>query len=174
MERSEVLSLEHVFFIPESPEDNVLFAQLEEEGELIYVSPHLYYRDASPASQNEALSALLPPGWGYTGLSAANLLGASTEVPTVTEVAVPRTCSLPENVSSQVKANRYGRNLLSPIEVSVLEVLESYPRFAECSMPELITKCRQALRSSESARLISCTVNEPKVVRDRLITVLSS
>lgn len=179
MERTELLSQQDTFIFSEEVKNSLLLNQLEEEQEIVSIAHGVYYRGIptlqgiTPPPQEDVLRLLLPAGWGYTGWSASNRLEASTRIPAVTEVSVPKACSLPESVTSYVKPHRYGRNLLSPMEVAVLETLESYPTYVDCSLPELITKCRQVIPSSESARLISCTVNEPTMVRDRLITVLS-
>lgn len=179
MERKELLARENAFIFSAEVGDTVLLDKLLQENEIQFITEGVYYRGAptdygfTPPPQDAVLRLLLPSGWGYTGWSASSRLGVSTQVPTVTHVSVPRSCSLPEQVTSEVKAGRYGRNLLSPMEVAVLETLESYPKYAECSLPELVTRCRAVIPATESARLISCTVNEPEVVRNRLITVLS-
>lgn len=180
MERTELLSQQNAFIFSQEVDDAILLDQMEKDHEILSVVEGVYYRGTptshglTPPPQDEVLRLLLPSGWGYTGLSASSRLGVSTRVPSMTYVSVPRACSLPQLVSSDIKSNRYGRNFLSPMEVSVLETLEAYPKYVDCSLPELISSCRNIIPPSESARIMSCTVNEPKEVRDRLIKVLSN
>lgn len=179
MDRAELLSQKDTFIFQKDSGDANLLKQLENDHEILRIVEGVYYRGTpcpsgtTPPPQESVLSLLLPSGWGYTGWSASSLLGASTRVPEVTEVSLPRDCTLPKLTTSHIRPNRLGRHMLSPMEVSVLEALETYPTYAECSLSELIDNCREFIHPSEAARLVSCTVNEPKPVRDLLITVLS-
>lgn len=169
--------------MPDSTAQHVL-AALVETGELRHVRRGLYWRGTktplgmSPPPQ-EALVAELAPGRGVgpAGLSAANALRLSTQVPRRAEYAVPRRA--PADVGSLKfvsRAARKGRtkSRLNQTEVAALEVLDAWQRVIEVSpndaMRRLEDLVRQgAIRADKLARAAS---TESGATQTRLKTLL--
>lgn len=176
MKLSEILDRSNTFLYAEDKGDTELLDRLSQENELLRIVPGIYYRGTktssgyTPPPQDDALNACLPSGWGYTGFTALSRLGLNIAESSTIQVAVPRACQAPASVSVNIKQHRYGRAFLTPMEVTVLETLETSP--AEPSQ-SLLEACQNALRSSKPSQIISCTVNEPQAVRRHLIDLLS-
>jgi hypothetical protein len=118
------------------------------------------------------------PGVGLAGLSAANELGLTTQVPSRTTVAVPhRAPKAPPSICFVDRASRWGRlvNNLNPTEVAVLEVLGDWdqvvddPADARDRLSGLV--CSAAVRP---AKLAAASDTEPIKVRTRLRGLLET
>ena len=74
------------------------------------------------------------PGSGQAGSSASSMLGLTTQVPSVLEIAVPRNGRLPVAPPGVVftKRDLWRRRLdLNPLEVVVIEVASDWPQNVE-------------------------------------------
>ena len=108
----------------------VALARLVNDGELIRVRNGLYWRGSStpfgmlgPTPLQVALE-IGGPGSGPSGLSAARMLGLTTQVPATVEVAVPGKVPMPlEGVRFRSRPHQRMTRKLRPIEVAILEVL---------------------------------------------------
>ncbi len=119
-------------------------SRLAADGGVVRVRKGLYWKGpktrfgiATPRSADVALE-VAGPGAGLAELSAAHLLGLTTQVPSVAVVAVPGRAPAPvvgaRFVSRSVERRIAG---LRPVEVAVLEVLRSGPASIEKPWSEL-------------------------------------
>ena len=190
-ERQRVLRSHETFWRPEdlagSPSTRQhLLSSLVQEGELRRVRRGLYWRGTqtplgmSPPPTEALVQALAPgAGVGPAGLSAANLLRLSTQVPRRAEVAVPaRAPSDAGSVRFVARSARRNRETarLSPAEVAFLEVLESWEKVLEVSPQEARTRLTRLLTSGDvrADRLTRAARSEPGSVRTRLRELLAS
>ena len=111
--------------------------------ELIRVRRGVYYRGKSTRfgmtrpSVLEAAIAVAGPGSGPAGVSAAHLLGLTTQVPGVVEIAVPGKVPDPmPGVRFRLRPFERRELRLDPIEVAVIEVLRD-PAAIESTTAEL-------------------------------------
>ena len=118
-------------------------SRLVAAGDLMRVRRGLYWKGrptrfgmTSPSTLEAAL-AVAGPGAGPTGVAAALLLGLTTQVPGVIEVAVPGKAPEPYP-GVRFRTRPYGRreHHMSPTEVAALEVLRD-PRSAEASWADV-------------------------------------
>lgn len=100
------------------------------------------------------------------GLSAANALGLTTQVPARTELAVEdKRPTPPRGVAfrPRIGTNRRG---LRPLEAALLEVLRDINRLSDLPAPETARKlCRLLADDSARARILRSAVSEPPRVR---------
>jgi hypothetical protein len=190
-ERQRVLRSRDAFWRPEdlagSPSTRQhLLSSLVQDGELRRVRRGLYWRGArSPLGMSppptEALVQVLAPGAGVgpAGLSAANLLRLSTQIPRRAEVAVPARAPSDAGpirfVARPARRNRETARL-SPAEVAFLEVLESWEKVLEVSPQEARTRLAHLMASGDvrADRLARAGRSEPGSVRARLRELLAS
>lgn len=161
-----------------------LLGGLEARGELRRVRRGLYWRGAktplgmAPPSTDELVGVLAPGlGVGPTGLSAANLLRLSTQVPRRALVAVPRRA--PSDAGSVAFVSRAGRTGrveagLSGVEVAVLEVLDGWPGVLEVAPEDALARLVDVLRGGRvrAERLAEAASTEPGRTRARLGALL--
>jgi hypothetical protein len=190
-ERQRVLSSRHRFWRPadlSGPTSTVqhLLAALTDEGELRRVRRGLYWRGVktplgmSPPPTEELQRALVPgAGVGPAGLSAANVLRLSTQVPRIVEVAVPQRAPTDGGplrfVSRGARTARLAAGL-RPTEVALLEVLGSWDHVVEIPRAEAWARLVAMLGSGEARpeRLAQAGRTEPGAVRARLRSLLEA
>lgn len=123
-----------------------------------------------PPSPRELGVAVGGVGSGPSGISAARFLGLTTQVPAVTDVAVPGRA--PDPVDEVVFHSRpYERAVLGlrPAEVAVLEMLRVWPRAAEDDWSALADRVMKLRESGEiRPRVVTQAANREHVpaVRD--------
>lgn len=162
-----------------------LLTELTREGELRRVRRGVYWRGTrtplgmSPPPTEELVSELVAghKGSGPAGLSAANLLRLSTQVPRQAQVAVPgRAPSSTPNVRFVSRAASFGRRdaALSPIEVALLEMLADFSA-SELSPRESWDQLRAVLDSHEvrPKKLAAAAATEPAATRARLSAMMT-
>ena len=113
------------------------------KGELVRVRPGLYWVGkrtrfgmTAPSTLDAAL-AIAGPGAGPSGVSAARILGLTTQVPSVVEVAVPGKVPDPAG-GVRFRSRSFARreHRLTPMEVAVIELLR-YPDSSEEGWPDI-------------------------------------
>lgn len=128
--------------------DNAL-SKLAREGKLVRPRNGIYWKP--PRSK---FGPVLPPshevaralgnrrGVGPTGWAAANALGLSTQIPTTTELAIvgPAPTGIPR-VRFHTRTN-LERCRLNDMEIALLEILRSWPRFVEVDWESLAQRVR--------------------------------
>jgi hypothetical protein len=163
--------------------DRVLF-RLATQGVLRPVRRGLYWRGrvtrfgmSRPGTDVLVAEVAGRRGVGPAGLTAANDLGLTSQVPAVETFAVPHRPPRPIPAIRFVdRSGRPGRvtSALTPVEVAVLEVLGDWDRIVE--MPDVDARHRLAemVRTGEvrGDRLARAAVSEPAAVRERLREVL--
>lgn len=157
-----------------------LLTDLVRRGELRHVRKDLYWRGTrtalgvSPPPPDRITEELVgTKGVGPAGLSAANALRVSTQVPRKAQVAVPD--RPPTSVGPVVfvsRAARKGRRReeLSAEEVALLEVLDGWDRVIEGPVSEAWMRLLEVMASGSlrPERLARAAVTEPGQVRARL------
>lgn len=161
-----------------------LLSRLVAAGELRRVRRGLYWRGrktllgmAPPSS--EALLAELAPGQGVgpAGLSAANALRLSTQVPRYAEYAVPHRApgdiGTVKFVSRAARKERL-RSRLNPTEVAALEVLDAWDKVIEVDPTDAMRRLGDLLRAGEIRpdRLAKAAATEPGPAKGRIKTLL--
>lgn len=190
-ERQRILSSRHRFWRPadlSGPTSTVqhLLAALTHDGELRRIRRGLYWRGVetplgmSPPPTDDLLQALVPgAGVGPAGLSAANALRLSTQVPRAVEVAVPRRAPADGGtlrfVSRAARTARLAADL-QPTEVALLEVLDSWDHVVEIPQAEAWARLVAMLKSGAARpeRLAQAGWTEPGAVRARLRPLLEA
>jgi hypothetical protein len=161
-----------------------LLADLAKSGKLRRVRKGLYWRGTkTPLGMSppptDALAAEVASGKGVgpAGLSAANLLRLSTQVPRRAQIAVParagRSTPTVEFVSRAARTGRRSAGL-DRTEVAILEVLNDLSN-SELSPQESWRELRGAVMSGRVRpdRLAKAAKTEPAVTRARLSELLS-
>lgn len=160
-----------------------LLADLTNSGELRRLRKGLYWRGTkTPLGMSppptEALAARLVPekGSGPAGLSAANLLRLSTQVPRRAQIAVPARAARPtKTIEFVARPSRTSRRTarLSETEVAVLEVLGDLSS-SELSPRETWQRLTDIMRSDRvrPERLARAAKTEPATVRVRLAELM--
>lgn len=98
-----------------------------------------------PAPMDVAL-VVAGPGAGPAGLAAASVLGLTTQVPSILEVAVPGRVPRPvEGVRFRQRGYHRRALKLRPLEVAILEVLREEPVVTEVSSSELAARVRRLI-----------------------------
>lgn len=187
--RKRVLSSQDRFWRPTDlpgPESTVqhLLQQLVSEGELRHVRRGLYWRGTktplgmSPPPADRLVDAVVDRrGVGPAGLSAANALRLSTQIPRKSHVAVPGRA--PKDLGAVKflsRKSRTGRRTasLSRLEVALLESLESWEQLLEISPGQAVDTLAALLSDGtvRSERLARAARTEPAPVRVRLKALL--
>ena len=157
-----------------------LLADLVRRGELRHIRKSLYWRGVltplgmSPPSPDALVRELVgSSGVGPAGLSAANALRLSTQVPRRAHVAVPERAPSGSGpvvfVSREARKGR-AKEKLNAQEVAVLEVLDGWDRVIEMPLPEAWNRLVELMRN-ESVRpekLARASATEPGPVRAKL------
>lgn len=163
-----------------------LLADLVSHGDLRHIRKGMYWRGVttplgmSPPPTSVLVSAVAPgKGVGPAGLTAANALRLSTQIPRRSEYAVPRRAPASSgSVRLQSRAARQGRVAcaLTPMEVATLEVLDSWERVIEVPPAEAWARLSRLLSSGDvrPERLARASRTEPGAVRARLKALLES
>jgi hypothetical protein len=161
--------------------------RLVENGELLRVRNGLYWRGA------ETPFGMAPPNprsvvneyangypTGPAGISAANLLGLSTQVPQIPEYAVPTIVPPIDRIrlvrrDARRSDGRRAAELGGP-EVALLEVLDSWEKVVELAPAEALERLGVILRDGtvRPERLAQAAGSEPARVRERLRFILKS
>lgn len=162
-----------------------LLTDLVKRGELRHVRKDLYWRGIktplgmSPPPPDRITRELVGTrGVGPAGLSAANALRLSTQVPRKAQVAVPdRPPTSVGPVAFVSRAARSGRRResLSAQEVALLEVLDGWDRVIEVPLNEAWKRLLEVMSSGSlrPERLARAAVTEPGQVRARLNRLLA-
>ena len=171
------------------PESTIqhLLTQLDRDGELTHVRKGLYWRGTktplgmSPPPNDSLTNTIVKTanGIGPAGLSAANLLKLSTQVPRYSMIAVPhRAPTSLGSVTFVSRASRTDRRTarLTSHEVALLEALEGWDRIIEIPMDEAWIKMSKLLISKDldAMRLARAARTEPGSVRVRLSALLNA
>lgn len=163
-----------------------LLSDLADRGELVRVRKGLYWRGIqtplgmSPPPLDVLVRELAgSSGVGPAGLSAANALRLSTQVPRWSHVAVPaRTPASPGPVRFVSRPTRTGRvkARLTPTDVAMLETLGAWESVVEVPAPEGWARLRTMLEQDRAMaeRLTQASSTEPGGVRARLAALLSA
>jgi hypothetical protein len=163
-----------------------LLGELEARGELRRVRRGLYWRGKktplgmAPPPTDRLIEALAPgPGVGPSGLSAANLLRLSTQIPRRTLVAVPDRA--PSNIGTITFLSRVTRTgrvaaALSATEVAVLEVLDDWNVVLEVTPDNAVRRLTELLSigALRAERLVQAAPTEPGRTRARLAALLAA
>jgi len=132
----------------DGPRPAVLTAlsRLHSDGELVRVRNGLYWKGVSsrfgkgrPDRSAAAIALAKGRGVGPTAWSATQVLGLSTQVPPIAELAVIGPAPKMEGVRFHTRNNTARRDL-SYLEIAVLETLREFPRYAEANLLELAKK----------------------------------
>lgn len=157
-----------------------LVADLVRQGELRRIRRGLYWRGTKtplgmspPSPQALVLELIGTAGFGLAGLSAANALRLSTQVPRRAEYAVP--CRPPagaQAVHFVDRSSRRGRaaHELSPAEVAVLEVLDGWHRIIDTEPGIAMERLAELIATGkiDAGQLAAAAETEPGAVRARL------
>lgn len=157
-----------------------LLADLVKRGELRHIRKGLYWRGtktplgmALPPTDVLASQLVEGRGFGPAGLSAANALRLSTQIPRRAEYAVVDRAPVGGHglrfVSRSARRGRVvGR--LSPLEVAALEVLDGWDRVIETGPGEAMSRLAGLLESGtiNAERLALAGGTEPGAARARL------
>jgi hypothetical protein len=132
----------------------------------------------SPPPPNALVNELTGgKGVGPAGLSAANALRLSTQVPRRAEYAVPRRAPADAGairfVSRAARSGR-ARSRLNPTEVAALEVLDAWEDVIEVSPDEAIERLGRLVRDGaiRPEKMARAATTESKPVKDRLKVLL--
>lgn len=173
------------FSLPPSTAHHLL-SELEARGELRRMRRGLYWRGTktplgmAPPPTDRLIEALAPgPGVGLAGLSAANLLRLSTQIPRRALVAVPeRAPSDAGPITFLSRATRTGRAAagLNATEVAALEVLDDWDAVLEVTPDEATRRLTELLRTGDlrAERLAQAATTEPGRTRARLAALLTT
>jgi hypothetical protein len=122
---------------------NTALSRLCAAGEVVRVHPGLYWKGVKsrfgagfPGLLDVAIAVAGTDGVGPAGWSAAQALGLSTQVPATPEVAVAGPVPSFDGVRFH-KRNNLARRDLSLWEIALLEVLRTYPTYAEVGLEDL-------------------------------------
>jgi hypothetical protein len=161
-----------------------LLSRLVEAGELRRVRRGLYWRGRktllgmAPPPQDVLIAELAPGnGVGPAGLSAANALRLSTQVPRRAEYAVPhrapRDIGTLKFVSRTARTGR-AKSKLTPAEVAALEVLDAWESVIEVPPSDAMSRLEGLLRKGDlrPEKLAAAATTEPGPAKERLKTLL--
>lgn len=125
---------------------NTALSRLSAAGEVVRVHHGLYWKGVKsrfgaghPGLLEVAVAAAGTDGAGPSGWSASHALGLSTQLPAMPEVAVAGSVPCFKGVRFH-KRNNLARRDLGFWEIALLEVLRSYPAYAEVSLDELAAR----------------------------------
>lgn len=157
-----------------------LLADLVDQGELRHIRKGLYWRGTrtplgmSPPPPQALVTQLIgKAGIGPAGLSAANALRLSTQVPRRAEYAVPaRPPADTGTVHFVNRSSRHGRAdyELGPTEVAALEVLNGWDRLIEIGPVAAMGRLGELIVTGklDAGRLADASETEPGAARARL------
>ncbi len=161
--------------------------RLRASGELLHVRRGLYWRGtrtllgmAPPPAESLVKAIAIGRGAGPADVSAANMLGLSTQIPRRPTFAVPTRVpeSLPEAVKmvSRTGCRNRVRSNVTPAEVALLEVLRNWGALVEVDDAEAsrVIKSHFASGALRPRPLASAAGTEPPRVRMRLAAMLAS
>ncbi len=124
-------------------------SRLHADGELVRVRNGLYWKglqsrfgSGRPNLLDAAVAVAAGSGAGPTGWSATQVLGLSTQLPAVPEVAVAGPVPTLEGVRFH-RRNDTARHELNFYEVALMEVLRTYPRYAEVGIDRVAATVRR-------------------------------
>jgi hypothetical protein len=157
-----------------------LLADLVSQGELHHIRKGLYWRGtrtplgmSPPPPQALAVQLIGTPGIGPAGLSAANALRLSTQVPRRAEYAVP--ARPPADAEALHFVNRSSRRRradyeLGPTEVAALEVLDGWDRIIETGPSLAMGRLGELIATGklDAGQLAAAGDTEPGAARARL------
>jgi hypothetical protein len=131
-------------------------SRLAARGELAHVRKGLYWKGpktelgmVAPHPLDLALH-IGGPGAGPAGFSAAAMLGLTTQVPAVVEVAVPGWMPTPPEGVRFTRRHPSRRELhLRPAEVALIEVLKDWPTTVESSWGELVERTAELVAAGK-------------------------
>jgi len=133
-------------------------SRLAAEGELLRVRRGLYWRGKATRfgmtrpSPFEVALAVAGPGAGPSGVAAAHLLGLTTQVPSVVDVAVAGKTPEPiEGIRFRSRPFERRQHDLRPTEVAILEVLRQ-PSTVEVPWPAAARRIREVLHTTAVRR----------------------
>lgn len=151
-------------------------SRLSRDGELQRVGKGVYYRPAptsfgmSVPGASATTAQLLPIPVHPAGLSAANLLGLSTQNPRRPEYATPAPAPPTALRDARVHTGRPAqRAALSAEDGAILEVLRERARSSDLSSEETVERLKRLLgEPGRFARIADVAVTEPPRVRAML------
>jgi Family of unknown function (DUF6088) len=162
-------------------------SRLVSDGELIRVRNGLYWRGAetpfgmAPPNPREVVHALGGKApIGPAGLSAANFLGLTTQVPRLPVYAAPGPMPDVERIRIVRRGGRRGEARraarLTEREIAFLEVLDAWEDVVEVSASEAVDKLSARLRDDPEGtdRLVNSAAHEPARGRVRLRWLLTA
>lgn len=163
-----------------------LLSDMADRGVIMRVRKGLYWRGVptplgmSPPPLDDLIRELVGSrGVGPAGLSAANALGLSTQVPRRLHVAIPARTPEPTGplwfVSRPTRTGRLSSRLTST-DVALLETLGDWESVVEVPASEGWTRLRRMLEEdgAMAERLTAASATEPGGVRVRLAALLSA
>lgn len=189
--RRSILDSRNQFWRPtdiDAPPSTVqrILADLVTRGELRHIRKGLYWRGIktplgmAPPPPEALVSQLANSnGAGPAGLSAANALRLSTQIPRRAEYAVvsrpPSDTDLVHFVNRSARRSR-SASKLSPTDVAALEVLDGWDRVIETGPREAMARLTDLIRSGriDPSRLARASKTEPGFSRARLRYLLRS
>lgn len=183
--RSEILRSRNTFWKPSDvklPPSTAqrLLADLVAHEDLRHLRKGLYWRGiktplgmASPSPATLAAQIADGRGTGPSGLSAANALRLSTQIPRRAEYAVvDRPPANSDMVRFVARSSRQGRAIhdLGPLDIAALEVLDSWDRIIEAGADEAMSHLTRLIQSGtlNPKRLTQASGTEPGSSRARL------
>lgn len=159
-------------------------ARLTTAGELRRLRRGLYWRGRStplgmapPPASRLATELIGEPGSGPAGLTAALLLGLTTQVPRIDTIAVPGRVPRPVSgvrfVSREAAWRRRDERLRAG-DVALLEVLRSWPDLVEVPPDVAIDLVASLVGDGriDLGRVVRASSTEPPLVRERLRALL--
>jgi hypothetical protein len=123
-------------------------SRLHADGELVRVRNGLYWKGlrsrfgSGRPNLLDAAVVVAGTGAGPTGWSATQVLGLSTQLPAVPEVAVAGPVPTLEGVRFH-RRNNAARHELNFYEVALMEALRTYPRYAEVGIDRVAAAVRR-------------------------------
>lgn len=189
--RERVLPSRNRFWRPEdfagSPEAVAkALSRLTRSGDLRRVRRGLYWRGvetrlgmAPPPTERLAREVVEESGVGPASLSAALMLGLTTQVPRIETMAVPgrvpRNARGIEFVSRNASSRRRDERL-RPAEVALLETLRDWEGLVEVPLPEALERVEALARDGTVRvdRVVRASTTEPPRVRERLRSLLTA
>jgi hypothetical protein len=154
-------------------------SRLHADGELVRVRNGLYWKGlrsrfgSGRPNLLDAAVAVVGTGAGPTGWSATQILGLSTQLPAVPEVAVAGPVPTLEGVRFH-RRNNAARHELNFFEVALMEALRSYPRYAEVGIDRVAATVRRLEAEGEAdwskIKRVARSEHSPKL-RQNLATV---
>jgi len=161
-------------------------SRLAIQGELRKVRRGLYWRGrptafgmSRPSTSDTVAAVVGTRGVGPAGLSAANDLGLTTQVPALDNVAVPQRAPRPVgSVRFVDRSGRPGRAVagLGWTEVALLEVLGDWHKVLEVDEASALHQLSELIRSGSLRldKLARAARDEPATVRQRLKDLLGA